>query len=121
MVVSESEAIGAVEKFGTVEIVRPSVTILEQPPLAVVENNAGAHGVQREAEAYLRFLYSPAAQELIAKNHYRPVDPAGLAPHSADLPHLATFTVDDTFGGWGKANARFFADDGEYDRILETR
>ena len=72
------------------------------------------------AEGYLNFLYSPLAQDIIARNFYRPRNPEVLAKYAASFPHISFFTIDDTFGGWRKAQAKHFADGGVFDRIYEA-
>ena len=85
----------------------------------MVDKNVDAHGTRAAAEAYLKFLYTPAAQEIIAQNHYRPRDPAVLAKHAADLPAIKLFTIDEGFGGWAKTQPAFFADGGLFDQIYK--
>lgn len=100
------------------EIVRPSVSILAEPVVAVVDRNVDKHGTRKQAEAYLRWLYSPAAQALAARHHFRPRDPAVLARHKADFPDIRLFTVDEMFGGWDKAQQAHFNDGASFDRIF---
>ncbi|MHB1059274.1 MAG: sulfate ABC transporter substrate-binding protein [Rhodanobacter sp.] len=99
------------------EIVVPSISILAEPPVAVVDKNADAHGTRQVAEAYLKFLYSPQAQEIEARNFYRPRSPAVAARYAAQFPKVATFTLADVFGTWRQAQAKFFADGGVFDQI----
>jgi sulfate transport system substrate-binding protein len=115
----ENEAFLAQKELGkdAFEIVAPSISILAEPPVAVVDKNAQKHGTQAVAEAYLKFLYTPAAQEIIAKNFYRPRLASVEAKYSAQFPKLKLFTIDDTFGGWRAAQKRFFADGGVFDQI----
>ena len=117
----ENEAHLALAEFGPdkFEIVSPSVSIRADPPVAVVDRIADKHGTRAAAEAYLRFLYTPAAQEMGAKHFYRPTDPAVGKASAAAFPPISMFTVDDTFGGWGKAQATHFADGGVFDRIYK--
>ena len=112
----ESEAHQALEEFGRdrFEIVTPAVSIRCEPPVALVDRNADRHRVRPVAQAYLEFLFTPAAQALVARHHYRPIDPAALA--GAAFPQLQVFTVDAQFGGWAKAHAAHFADGGQFDR-----
>jgi sulfate/thiosulfate-binding protein len=114
----ESEAYLAQKEFGAdkFEIVAPSLSVLAQPPVAVVDKNARKHGVEKVAEAYLRFLYTPQAQEIIVKNHYRPLDPAVAAGHAADFPKIDLVTIQ-KLGGWKVAQPKFFADGGIFDQI----
>ena len=115
----ENEAFLAQQELGAgkFEIVAPSLSILAEPPVAVVAQNAAKHGTSEVAEAYLRFLYSPEGQEIIAKNFYRPRDAQVAARHAGRFPQLQLLTVDKDFGGWGAAQQRFFADGGVFDRI----
>ena len=99
------------------EIVSPSLSVLAQPPVAVVDKYAKKHDTEKLAEAYLRFLYSPTGQEIIARNHYRPVDPAVSSRHSADFPKIELVTIKD-FGGWSKAQATHFSDGGVFDQLV---
>jgi len=116
----ENEAYLLVNELGKdkFEIVNPSSSILAEPPVAVVDKNVDKHGTRAVAEAYLKFLYSPAGQEIAAKNHYRPRDPAAAAKFAA-LPQIKLFTIDGVFGGWQKAQAAHFADGGIFDQIYQ--
>ncbi len=102
---------------GKLELVVPSVTIKAEPAVAVVDAVAARHGIAKQAEAYLRFLYSPAGQEIVAGKHFRPIDPAVSARYAYLFPDVPTFTVDDVFGGWQRAGAEHFADGGIFDQI----
>lgn len=116
----ESEAFLASEEFGKdkFDIVVPSISILCEPPVAVVDANVDQKGTRKEAEAYLQFLYTPAAQAIIAKDFYRPIHPEAAAPADlARFPKLDLLTVDADFGGWTKAQATHFADGGIFDQI----
>jgi sulfate transport system substrate-binding protein len=115
----ENEAFLAVDQLGAgkVEIVVPSLSILAEPPVALVDKVVLRHGTRAVAQAYLDFLYTPEAQELIAKHHYRPRDPAVAARHAAEFPKLELVTVDAQFGGWKKAQAAHFADGATFDQI----
>jgi sulfate/thiosulfate transport system substrate-binding protein len=117
----ESEAYLAQQEFGAdkFEIVTPSLSVLAQPPVAVVDKFAKKHGTEKVAEAYLRFLYSPQGQEIIAKNHYRPIDPAVSAKHAADFPKIELVTIQQ-FGGWKQAQPKFFGDAGVFDQIYQS-
>lgn len=119
----ENEAVLAREELGAdkVQIVYPSVSILAEPPVALIDRSVDRNGTRKAAEAYLRFLYTEEAQEIIARHHFRPSHPAVAARHAADFPKLGLFTIDGEFGGWKKANAAHFADGGSLDRILESR
>ncbi len=116
----ENEAFLAFEEFGKdkFEIIAPSISILAEPPVAVVDGNVDVNGTRKVAEAYLRFLYTPAAQKIIAKNHYRPIDAAAADPADiALLPKLNLLTIDKDFGGWDAANKAHFADGGTFDQV----
>jgi sulfate transport system substrate-binding protein len=102
---------------GKFEIVAPSISVLAEPPVALVEANAKKHGTQALATAYLNFLYTPEGQEIIARNFYRPRDPAIAARYATTFPKIELVTVDKDFGGWGRAQKRFFADGGIFDTI----
>ncbi len=117
----ENEAHLAQKEFGAdkFEIVIPSVSILAEPPVAVVEENARRDGVAKVAEDYLRYLYTPEAQEIIARNFYRPRDAQVAAKYAAQFPALKLLTIDDAFGGWKKAQATHFADGGTFDQIYK--
>jgi sulfate transport system substrate-binding protein len=99
------------------EIIVPSVSILAEPPVAVVEEVARRHGTTEVARAYLEFLYSDEGQRIIKRHHFRPRDPA-LA---ADFPQVNLVTVDEAFGGWRAAQARHFDDGGVFDQIMQGR
>jgi sulfate transport system substrate-binding protein len=116
----ENEAFLAVNEFGAekFEIVVPSISILAEPPVTVVDKNAAAHDALEVAQAYLEFLYSPAGQRLAAKHYYRPVSPEHAAP--ADLqrfPTVELLTIDSDFGGWQQAQPKHFDDGGVFDQI----
>ncbi|CAA7619275.1 sulfate ABC transporter substrate-binding protein [Magnetospirillum sp. SS-4] len=118
----ENEAVLALKEFGDgFEIVAPSVSILAEPPVAVVDKVVDRRGTRAVAEAYLQFLYTPEAQEIIARNHYRPRDPDVARTHAASFQPVRLFTIDDTFGGWTKAQATHFADGGVFDRVVAAR
>ncbi|GJD47350.1 Sulfate adenylyltransferase subunit 1 [Methylobacterium crusticola] len=120
----ENEAFLADEEFGKgkFDIVVPSLSILAEPPVALVDGNVDQKGTRRQAEAYLQFLYTPEAQRLIAKNYYRPRDEAAAAKEDlARFPKLKLVTIDDTFGGWAKAQKTHFDDGGVFDAILKAR
>ena len=116
----ENEAFLAEKELGVgkFEIVAPSISVLAEPPVALVEANAKKHGTQALATAYLNFLYTPEGQEIIARNFYRPRDPAIAARYATTFPKIELVTVDKDFGGWGRAQKRFFADGGIFDTIF---
>jgi sulfate/thiosulfate transport system substrate-binding protein len=104
---------------GKFEVVDPSVSILAEPPVAVVDKVVDRRGTRKLAEAYLSFLYSPQGQELAARHFYRPRSPEVLARHKADFPEIKLFTVDQLFGGWQAAQKVHFADGGIFDQIYQ--
>jgi sulfate transport system substrate-binding protein len=113
----ENEALLAVGKLGTdkVEIVVPSVSILAEPPVAVVDGNVDRRGTREVATAYLRFLYTPEGQMLAAQSYFRPRD-AAAAPAGA-FPAIKLFTIDEVFGGWGRAQPTHFDEGGVFDKL----
>jgi sulfate/thiosulfate transport system substrate-binding protein len=117
----ENEAYLLVNELGKdkFQIVNPSVSILAEPPVAVVDKNVDKHGTRAVAEAYLKFLYSDEGQELAVKNHYRPRNAAVAGKHAADFAKIKLFTIDKVFGGWAKAQATHFADGGTFDQIYQ--
>jgi len=118
----ENEAYLAQEELpGKFDIVYPSLSILAEPPVAIVDRNVDRRKTRLAAEGYLNFLYSPLAQELIAKHHYRPRNAAVVAKYAAKFKKLPLVTIDDTFGGWKKAQATHFADGGVFDRIYQPK
>ncbi|WP_319800678.1 sulfate ABC transporter substrate-binding protein [Luteolibacter rhizosphaerae] len=115
----ENEAHLIAKEFpGQTEIVYPSISILAEPPVAVVEKTAEKRGTTAAAKAYLDFLYTPEGQDLAGKHFYRPRDPQALAKYSSTFPKIELVTIDH-FGGWEKAQATHFADGGIFDRIYE--
>ena len=118
----ENEAFLAVNELGKgkFDIVAPSVSIRAEPPVALVDKVVDRKGTRKVAEAYLNFLYTPAAQEIIAKDYYRPLDPAVGAKYAGRFPHIALFTIDRNFGGWARAQATHFNDGGVFDQIFEN-
>jgi sulfate/thiosulfate transport system substrate-binding protein len=114
----ENEAFLVRKEFGETdfETITPSVSILAEPPVAVVDSIVDKHGTRTVAEAYLRFLYTPEGQDIIARNFYRPSDPAAAAKYAKTFPQLTLGTIQD-FGGWDKTQADYFADGGLFDRI----
>jgi sulfate/thiosulfate transport system substrate-binding protein len=118
----ENEAYLAQEELpGKFDIVYPSLSILAEPPVALVDKNVDRHKTRTIAEGYLNFLYSPLAQELIAKNYYRPRNADVAAKYGARFKKIPLVTIDDTFGGWKKAQATHFADGGVFDRIYQPK
>ena len=117
----ENEALLAVQQIGKdkVEIVVPSVSILAEPPVAVVERVAKKKGTEKAAKAYLEYLYSPEGQDIIGKHFFRPRDAAAAAKYASQFPKVELFTIDSLFGGWQKAQKTHFADNGVYDQIFK--
>jgi sulfate transport system substrate-binding protein len=115
----ENEAFLAVNQLGVgkFEIVVPSVSILAEPPVAVVDKVADRRGTRKVAEAYLRYLYSEEGQEIAARHYYRPRLPSVAAKYAAQFPKVDLFTVEEVFGGWQKAQKTHFADGGLFDKI----
>ncbi len=115
----ENEAFLAQEHVGQgeVEIVVPPLSILAEPPVALVDKTVLRHGTRAVAEAYLDFLYTEPGQEIVARHHYRPRDPQVAARHASRFVQLEVVTVDAEFGGWRKAQATHFADGGTFDQI----
>ena len=101
---------------GRYQIIVPSVSMLALPPVAVVQANARRHHTEKLAEAYLRFLYTPQAQQVIAQNHYRPVDAQVLARYANQFPRVKRVDIS-AFGGWEKAQREFFGDGGLFDQL----
>jgi sulfate transport system substrate-binding protein len=117
----ENEAFLALNELGKdkLELVVPSVSILAEPPVAVVDKIAARHGTAAVAKAYLEFLYSPEGQEIAARNYYRPRSKEVAAKYDSQFPHLALFTVDEVFGGWQKAQKKHFEEGGTFDQIYQ--
>ncbi|MGD1069073.1 MAG: sulfate ABC transporter substrate-binding protein [Bryobacteraceae bacterium] len=115
----ENEAYLALNELGKdkVEVITPSISILAEPPVSVVDQIAAKHGTTEIAKAYLQFLYTPEGQEIGARNYYRPRLAAVAAKYAARFPKVNLFTIDDTFGGWQKAQKRHFDDGGVFDKI----
>jgi sulfate/thiosulfate transport system substrate-binding protein len=120
----ENEAQLALAEFGAAgfEVVAPSRSVLAEPPVAVVESVARRRGTLELARAYLEFLYTPEAQALAARHHYRPTAPQhARAEDMAKFPALELFTIDDVFGGWAQAHQAHFAEGASFDRIMAAR
>jgi sulfate/thiosulfate-binding protein len=114
----ENEAYLSLEEApGKLEIVVPSVSILAEPSVAVVDKNVDRKGTRAVAEAYLQYLYSPEGQEIAAKRHYRPRDEKVAAKYASSFTSVKLFTVDEVFGGWQNAQKTHFADKGLFDQI----
>jgi sulfate/thiosulfate transport system substrate-binding protein len=115
----ENEAFLGVSKLGAdqLEIVMPSISILAEPPVAVVDGNVDRRGTREVAEAYLEFLYSEEGQELAARHYYRPLNEAVASRYTDLFPPIELFTIDEITGGWRAAQETHFADGGVFDRI----
>ncbi|TCM67816.1 sulfate transport system substrate-binding protein [Acinetobacter calcoaceticus] len=117
----ENEAYLAVrEQPGKFEIITPSLSILAEPPVAIVEKNAQKHGSSNLARGYLNFLYSPQGQDIAAKNYYRPRDAATLKRYSQTFKPLKLVTIDQEFGGWAKVQKQHFENGGVFDQIVKA-
>ena len=119
----ENEAYLVLGEFGKdrFDIVAPSVSILAEPPVSVVDKVVDKRGTRAVAQAYLEYLYSDEGQEIAARNHYRPRDAKTAARHAGDFAKVALFTIDEVFGGWGKAQPKHFNDGGVFDQIYEGK
>ena len=117
----ENEAFLAIQELGKdkFSLVVPSVSIVAEPPVSVVDKVAQRHGVAAAAKAYLEFLYSPEGQEIAARHYYRPRLKEVAAKYESRFPRLALFTIDEVFGGWQKAQKRHFDDGGMFDRMVQ--
>ena len=115
----ENEAFLAVKELGPekFDIVTPSLSILAEPPVSVVDKTVDKRGTRKVAEAYLEYLYSPEAQEIAAKHYYRPRDAKVAAKYAKQFAKVNLITIDDVFGGWDKAQKTHFADGGTFDKI----
>jgi sulfate/thiosulfate transport system substrate-binding protein len=115
----ENEALISLKEWGPdkFEIVAPSLSILTEPPVSVVDKVVDRRGTRKVAEEYLKYLYSDEGQEIIAKNYYRPINPKIAAKYAAQYPKLNLITVDNTFGGWQKAQKDHFSDGGSFDQL----
>jgi sulfate transport system substrate-binding protein len=118
----ENEAFLALKEFGAdkFEVVIPSVSILAEPSVALVDQVADKHGTRAAAEEYLAYLYSKEGQEIIAKNHYRPRDAEVAARYAAEFPQIALTSIRD-FGGWPDTQKIHFADGGVFDQLTVTK
>lgn len=117
----ENEAFLSLKELGPdkVEMVVPSMSILAEPPVAVVDKVVDKKGTRAAAEAYLKYLYTPEGQEIAAKNYYRPRLDAVAKKYASTFSKLKLVTIDDVFGGWQKAQKRFFSDGGFFDQIYQ--
>ncbi len=115
----ENEAFLALKEFGEdkFEIVVPSLSILAQPTVSVVDKVVDKRGTRKVAEAYLQYLYSEEGQDLAGKHFYRPTGEKAKAKYASQFPKVELFTIDDAFGGWTKAKKDHFSDGGTFDQI----
>ncbi|WP_316195312.1 MULTISPECIES: sulfate ABC transporter substrate-binding protein [unclassified Bradyrhizobium] len=118
----ENEAYLALKEFGKdkFEIVAPSVSVLAEPPVAVVDKVADKKGTRGVAEAYLKYWYTKEGQEIAARNSYRPRDPEVAKQHENEFAKVELFTIDELFGGWTKAQKDHFAEGGMFDQIYKN-
>jgi sulfate transport system substrate-binding protein len=116
----ENEALLATRDLGKgkFKIIYPSVSVLAEPPVAVVDKNVDKDGNRKAAEAYLKFLYTPTGQFIIGNNYFRPRNPAVAARFRGQFPNLQLFTVDKNFGGWARAQKVHFNDGGTFDQVF---
>ncbi len=117
----ENEALLSIKELGKgqFELIAPSLSILAEPPVAVVDKVARKHGTEAVAKAYLEYLYSEEGQNIVAKNFYRPRLEAVAKKYTSQFPELKLFTIDEVFGGWAKAQSTHFADGGVFDQIFQ--
>jgi sulfate transport system substrate-binding protein len=119
----ENEAFLALKEFGPekFEIVVPSVSILAEPTVTVVDKVVDKKGTRAVAEEYLKYLYSDEGQDIAGRNHYRPTSDKAKAKYEKQFPKLTLFTIDQAFGGWAKADKEHFADGGSFDQIYSAK
>lgn len=119
----ENEAYLALKELGPdkVDIVVPSVSILAEPPVALVDKVIDKRGTRKLAEAYLHYLYSDEAQDVIAKNYYRPTVEKAAKKHASQFPKVSLFTIDEVAGGWTRAQKTHFSDGGVFDQIYQPK
>jgi len=117
----ENEAILAIKELGPdkFEVVAPQLSILAEPPVAVVDKVVDKRGTRKVAEAYLQYLYTDEGQEIAAQNYYRPISEKVAKKYAAQFPKVKLFTIDEAFGGWTKAQKAHFADGGSFDQIYQ--
>jgi sulfate transport system substrate-binding protein len=119
----ENEAHLSLKELGPdkFEIVTPSLSILAEPPVTVVDKNVDKHGTRKLAEAYLQYLYSPEGQDIAGRNFYRPRDQAAAEKYAKQFSPVKLFTIDEVFGGWAKAQKTHFDDGGIFDQIYSSK
>jgi sulfate transport system substrate-binding protein len=122
LVTFENEVQLVRKEFGdNFEVVYPSISILAESPVSVVDKVVDRKGIRKQATAYLQYLYSEPAQEIMAKHYFRPRSPAVIKKHEASFKPIALFTVDEVFGGWKAAQKKHFDDGGEFDKIYQSK
>ena len=119
----ENEAMLSIEELGTdeFELVTPPMSILAEPPVAIVDEVVDEKGTREAAQAYLEFLYSDEGQEIAAKNYYRPRNKEILEKYKDVFKDVELVNIDDEFGGWREAQQKHFADMGTFDEIYEKK
>jgi len=118
----ENEAYLLEKEFGNrVDFIYPSLSILAEPAVTVVDKNVDKKGTRAVAQAYLEFLYTEEAQDLIGKNFYRPISTKAQAKYAKQLPKLNLFTIEQAFGGWDKVSKEHFADGARFDQIYTKK
>jgi sulfate transport system substrate-binding protein len=119
----ENEALLAQKELGPdkFDIVAPSLSILAEPPVTVVDKVVDKRGTRAVAQAYLEYLYSPEGQDIAGHNYYRPIDPTAAAKFAKQFPKVTLFTIDEVFGGWTKAQKAHFADGGSFDKVYTKK
>jgi sulfate transport system substrate-binding protein len=117
----ENEAFLSLKEFGSdkFEIVNPTISILAEPPVSIVDKVVDQKGTRETATEYLQYLYSPEGQEIAAKNFYRPRAAEVAAKYATQFPKIELFTIDEVFGGWTKAQKTYFDDGGVFDQIYQ--
>ena len=119
----ENEALLAIKELGPekVEIVVPSLSVLAEPPVAVVDKVVDRRGTRKQAEAYLQYLYTEEGQEIAAQNYYRPTNDKVAKKYASQFPRVKLLTVEEIAGGWSKAQRTHFADGGIFDQIYQGK
>ena len=119
----ENEAFLALKELGPdkFEIVIPSLSILAEPPVTVVDKVVDKRGTRAVAQAYLEYLYSPEGQDIAGQNYYRPIDPKVAAKYAKSFPKINLFKIDEVFGGWAKAQKTHFSDGGTFDKVYTKK
>lgn len=117
----ENEALLAIKELGPdkFEIIVPSISILAEPPVTIIDKVVDKHGTRAVAQAYLEFLYTEEGQKIVGKHYYRPRLASVAAEYASQFPHVNLFTIDEVFGGWQKAQQTHFADGGTFDEIYQ--